>query len=601
MTVQQAKQQVDVAIEKLIRAREVFDEIDYKEAEVLANDALAILFPLETMPGLGEEKDVNSLRYTVIYHIAHAYNRLMVVSLSIADLISALDFGTLSIKYAERVLYYNRIAQIYSNFGALYMFIDEDLRAIEYCRKSLAIASEFCEIDISIDSLVNLGEAYRRNGDYKEALECSLKGYALAEEHSFNEHTNLLPGNIGVLYMDIGEYSHALEYLLKALQLSIVSNDKRHEAMWFGYLGRLYCVENFEGADAQIAAEYFVQSFAVVEDSKLPKYHFRKNYRFMAALLYQQGQSDKAYEYLLTFIELENEVKSTESKKEATKFDYAFKSAERDKNLAVERAEADATKRLLHKTLPKSIADRVIQGETRIADHFESVSILFADVVGFTQLSANLPPATVLGFMNFLFEYFDSIAEKFGCERIKTIGDGYLAVCGAPIHIDNHAECLANMALAMMEDISLPDEIREYLPAGTVFRLRIGLHCGEITAGLIGTGKLTYDIYGDAVNTAARMESHGEPGKIHVSEDFVKKLLMVNGEWLMEAGDDSSPLSINHSPLSINHSPLSINHSPLSINHSPLTINNLPLTIISRGEMEIKGKGKMQTYFLERT
>ncbi|MBS1536604.1 MAG: tetratricopeptide repeat protein [Bacteroidetes bacterium] len=553
MTILQAEQQIDIAIEKLIRARDVFDVFDYKEAELLANEALALLFPLENMLGLGEETDTNSLRYKVIYHIAHAYNRLMVVALSLADFISAFDFGTLSIAFAERIQYYNRVSQIYANFGGLYMSLDEDLRAIEYCRKALAIASQYCEIGISIGALVNLGEAYRRNGDYNKSLECSLEALALSEEHSVIETINLLSGNIGVLYMDIGEYSNALEYLLKALQESITSNDKRLEAMWFGYLGRLYCKDDFEGADTQKAEEYFLQSFAITEEFKLPKYPNRKNYKFMAALLYRHGQPAKAYEYLETFVELESEGKSVESKKEATKFDYAFKTAERDKNLAVERAEADATKRLLHKTLPKSIADRVIQGETRIADHFENVSILFADVVGFTGISAKMPPEAVLRFMNFLFEHFDSIAERHGCERIKTIGDGYMAVCGAPIRYDNNMERLAQMAMEMMVDIILPDDIRMYLPLGTVFDLRIGLHCGEITAGLIGTGKLAYDIYGDAVNTAARMESHGEPGKIHVSEEFKNAV----GESLF--------------------------------------------TFTERSEMNIKGKGMMKTYFLEQS
>ena len=552
MTISQAEQQIDAAIEKLLRARDVFEIFDYKEAELLANEALAILFPLETMPELGEETDTNSLRYKVLYHIAHAYNRLMVVALSLTDFISVFDFGTLSIAFAERIQYYNRVSQIYMNFGAVYLMLDEHLRAIEYCRKSLAIARKYCEISFSIDALINLGEAYRGNGDYTKSLECSLEALALSELHSDTEAITLLSGNIGVLYMDIGDYSNALEYLLKALQESIASNDKRLEAIWLGYLGRLYCKENFEGVDAQKAAEYFLQSFAIDEEFKLPKYPNRENYKFMAALLHQQGQPSKPYEYLITFVELENEGKSVESKKEATKFDYTYKSAERDKNLAVERAEADATKRLLHKTLPKSIADRVIQGEKRIADHFESASILFADVVGFTQLSANLPPATVLGFMNFLFEHFDTIAEKYGCERIKTIGDGYMAVCGAPVTYPDHSERLACMALEMMKDIKLPEEIREHLPAGTLFHLRIGLHCGEITAGLIGTGKLAYDIYGDAVNTASRMESHGEAGKIHVSEEFRNVI-----------GEPS-------------------------------------FTFIERGEMDIKGKGMMKTYFLEK-
>jgi class 3 adenylate cyclase len=143
-----------------------------------------------------------------------------------------------------------------------------------------------------------------------------------------------------------------------------------------------------------------------------------------------------------------------------------------------------------------------------------------------------------------------------------------MAVCGAPVRYPNHAQRLALMALDMMEDIILPEEIREYLPKGTLFHLRIGLHCGEITAGLIGTGKLAYDIYGDAVNTAARMESHGEAGRIHVSEDFARNLTQTlsRGEGL----SSSFPLGEGRDGV-----------------------------LVERGEVGIKGKGMMRTFYLE--
>jgi class 3 adenylate cyclase/tetratricopeptide (TPR) repeat protein len=224
-----------------------------------------------------------------------------------------------------------------------------------------------------------------------------------------------------------------------------------------------------------------------------------------------------------------------------------------NKIIALEREKSD---KLLLSVLPMSVAERLKAGETHIADYYKSVSILFADVVGFTTISSQMPPAVVLSFMSFLFERFDMIAHKYGCERIKTIGDGYMAVCGAPIQLSNHSERLSCMALEMMEDIVLPQSIREHLPKETKFNLRIGLHSGEITAGVIGTEKLAYDIYGDAVNTASRMESHGEAGKIHVSEDFMQAV-------------------------------------------SSLDKGNGRLIFTERGEMDIKGKGKMKTYFLE--
>ncbi|MBK8912911.1 MAG: adenylate/guanylate cyclase domain-containing protein [Chlorobi bacterium] len=227
-----------------------------------------------------------------------------------------------------------------------------------------------------------------------------------------------------------------------------------------------------------------------------------------------------------------------------------------EKRTAAERARAKATEELLHKTLPPSIANRMISGERQIADRFDSASILFADVVGFTPMTARMPAGAVLEFMNFVFAHFDAIAAKHGCERIKTIGDGYMAACGAPIECADHAERIARMAMEMLEDVALPASITEHLPDGSEFEIRIGLHTGSITGGVIGTGKLAYDIYGDAVNTASRMESHGEAGKIHVSEEFAVAL------------------------------------------SSAMNTGELPITLEERGELNIKGKGTLRTYFL---
>jgi len=274
-------------------------------------------------------------------------------------------------------------------------------------------------------------------------------------------------------------------------------------------------------------------------------------HKVLSEAYFQAGKYAQAYEYLQKHVVVRDEIQSQESAKKAASLKYLH---ERE----LHQKEQKTVLEILHKTLPHTIADRMIAGETIIADHYESVSVLFADVVGFTPMTSVMPPNIILRFMNFLFGEFDTIASKYGCERIKTIGDGYMAVCGAPVKYDNHTERLALMAVEMMKDISLPDDIRAYLPSGKKFTLRIGLHTGEITAGLIGTGKLAYDIYGDAVNTASRMESHGEAGKIHCTEEFVRAL---------------------------------------SLSSFP---SFQSFKFIERGEMDIKGKGLMKTYYLQK-
>lgn len=152
--------------------------------------------------------------------------------------------------------------------------------------------------------------------------------------------------------------------------------------------------------------------------------------------------------------------------------------------------------------------------------------------------------------------------KKHGCEKIKTIGDGYMAVAGAPLQCDDHAERMAAAALEMLEVIELPEEFREYIITGTTFSIRIGLHSGSVVGGVIGADRFVYDIYSDSVNIAARMESHGKPNKIHVSHDY---------------------------------------YTHLQRRFTHTTTPSQEIQFEHRGEMDIKGKGRMNTYFLEKS
>lgn len=168
---------------------------------------------------------------------------------------------------------------------------------------------------------------------------------------------------------------------------------------------------------------------------------------------------------------------------------------------------------LLLNILPKPIAQRLKQNEVAIADGFDDVTILFADVVGFTPLSERLEPHAVVSFLNGLFREFDLMAQRLGLEKVKTIGDAYMVAGGIPERRSDHAQAVAEMALAMREFARTVKT-----PTKNVLLLRIGIHTGPAVAGVIGLHKFAYDIWGDTVNTAARMESHGVPGEIQVTE-----------------------------------------------------------------------------------
>lgn len=204
----------------------------------------------------------------------------------------------------------------------------------------------------------------------------------------------------------------------------------------------------------------------------------------------------------------------------------------------------ERSEQLLHNILPPSVVDRLRAKPGVVADAFDEASILFADLVGFTPLAAKSTPEELVRLLDAIVVAFDELVEERGLEKVKTIGDAYMVASGVPQRRPDHASALADLALAMRERFAAI--VREF---GSPLAMRIGIHTGPVVAGVIGKSKFAYDLWGDTVNTAARMESHGEPGRVHVSEDTVRAL----GEgWAVE----------------------------------------------ERGTVEVKGKGPMRTYWL---
>jgi PAS domain S-box-containing protein len=203
------------------------------------------------------------------------------------------------------------------------------------------------------------------------------------------------------------------------------------------------------------------------------------------------------------------------------------------------------TERLLLNILPEPIADRLKHDTRTIAEDFAEVSVMFADIVGFTQIAARLRPIELINLLNQVFSAFDRLSEKHGLEKIKTVGDAYMVVGGLPVRRADHAVAIAEMAL------DIQSVIRQFRQeTGKDFNIRIGINTGPVVAGVIGIKKFSYDLWGDTVNIASRMESHGIPGKIHVTTATYERL---QEQYLFE----------------------------------------------KRGVIQVKGKGEMTTYFLK--
>jgi len=176
-------------------------------------------------------------------------------------------------------------------------------------------------------------------------------------------------------------------------------------------------------------------------------------------------------------------------------------------------SEKEKFESLLLNILPQQIVGRLNDGETIIADRYNDVSVLFSDLVGFTKISSEIPPTELVTYLNTLFSEFDTIARDLKVEKIKMIGDAYMVVAGAPEPRADHADAIANMALRMVTTIEQANRDLDI-----TLKVRIGIHSGPVVAGIIGTHRFLYDVWGDTVNVASRLESHSLPNRIQVSD-----------------------------------------------------------------------------------
>jgi len=182
-------------------------------------------------------------------------------------------------------------------------------------------------------------------------------------------------------------------------------------------------------------------------------------------------------------------------------------------------AEQAKSEHLLFNILPQPIAHQLKQGYRIIADSFPEVTVLFADIIDFTQLSARLSPTELIELLNRVFSAFDRLSDQYGLEKIKTIGDAYMVVGGLPEPRADHAEAVAAMALDMLEEMA-----QLGAQSGKPLGIRIGMHIGPVIAGVIGEKKFAYDLWGDTVNIASRMEKHGLPGQIQTTQALYDRL-----------------------------------------------------------------------------
>jgi class 3 adenylate cyclase/Tfp pilus assembly protein PilF len=627
---------LDSIEQSLAEAHTALDKNSVDRAGELARGAVIEIEHLIDNLDLGNIQSQNSLSFRAVNLLAHAYNILSSVALSRRDFDETTHFATLALELSERTHNLERKAHLFVLLGNVNLQKSEYNIALEYLTDARVLFEKLGRSDLQATVLGRMGIAYKELTDYSTALEHFQKALELHREHgnndgiaantintaivyqAFGDYPRALAsfetalsmyeelddklaiaftlssigglyfrteefekamelfqralerqselgalrdatvsrGNLGHVYKSIGDYDKALEYLMRALDESIAIHAVYPQLHWLNGLGDLYSDMEFAGYSPEKAEEFFLKAV------ELSKEHGIRSissvaYQSLDALYRQTKNWEKAYEARNHYEMLKEQINIAGAQRQAAKQEQERKEAEREKQISTERARSQEKESILNNILPEEITARLIKGESPIADHFDSVSVLFMDIVDFTPLASRITAQQLVHLLNAIFKAADGVMRECGLEKIKTIGDAYMAVAGAPTPCEDHAHRASHAAMKLLDvmknlEIAIPEEYgdRSWRASIPEIHVRIGLHCGSVAAGVVGENKFLYDLWGDAVNTASRMESHGEPGKIHVSEDFRNS---VGSEF----------------------------------------------TFIERGEMEIKGKGKMKTYFLE--
>lgn len=475
----------------------------------------------------------------------------------------ALDHYQRSLKKSEQVLDSNGMARSYNNIGIIYDYEGDYIKALEYYQKSLSIHTGVNNLRQVSISLNNIGLSYTNLGNYSTALDYYERGLELCDIIKNKWSKASILNNIGLNYYNQGAYQEALTYYQESLEIKEEVQDHNGIAGAYIEMGRIY----YEQGKYGLAAEYSekgLKKAIEVRNLNLQTSAYGSLYKIYKEL----GDLEQALAYHEKSIIMGDSLQARETSKKLQQIEFskqmladsllqeeeklrvsiAHEAEVRKKNRArnifiltaallllgaislyrriifVRRAkrsiefEKEKSDNLLLNILPVEIADELKETGKAKARKFEQVSIIFTDFKEFTQASEKLGAEELVEEINTCFEVFDRICQKYKIEKIKTIGDSYMAAGGLPVPSDDAVRNTVLAGIEMAESMNKLKQKRE-AKGKTFFEMRAGIHTGPVIAGIVGTTKFQYDIWGDSVNIASRMESAGEVGKVNISKD----------------------------------------------------------------------------------
>lgn len=567
----------------------IFKNGDYSEDEEL--DILRQLAESETdvnkmisyslqLIVAAKEKDSVSYEYSGYMQKGNGHKLLSEVSKALESYFDALDIAKQNGLKTEEATVNIAIADVYSIMGDLDSSFD-------YYRQGLKLMESTADPLTLAYAQFNFGDEYLNVKELDSALYYLNKAGKIFEEENDENGKAYYLGNLGLVFAEKDEYEKAETHLNEAIELLETLGDYYGSSIYLSAMADVYASKN----EDQKAYSFLNRSLDMAKKHGL-KDQISEAYAQLSSIYESKGNISKAYEFYRLHVAYRDSVRDLESiqKLAKTQTDYQVAQKQLEVDLvnqqkktqrillwagglvllfiiylayslfksnkfmkttnAIIATEKQRSDDLLTNILPEETAEELKEfGEVK-AKQFDSVSVLFTDFKGFTQEAGNLSPEKLVESINFYFSKFDEIVKKYDLEKIKTIGDAYMCAGGLPFHVEDHTAKMCQAALEITEFVKKTKRSINHKLAK--FDIRVGINTGSVVAGVVGTTKFQYDIWGDAVNIAARMESSGESGKVNISESTYQILK-----------------------------------------------NYDVFQFTPRGEIEAKGKGKIQMYFVD--
>jgi len=467
----------------------------------------------------------------------------------------ALDYYQKALEMNERIANKNGIAVSLNNIGIVQQVQHNYTRALEHYQKARELNEELGNDQWLTNNLNNIGVTYQKLADHARALEYYQKAGDLIEKLGMKKPMADNLANIGIVYADQGEYALALDHFRRSRGIQEEIGDRSGLASSLNNIGLVH----LKLGDEPMALDHCRKSLVLGEELgavRQQEQACKCLYDAYKAL----GDDGNALRYYEQMVAHRDSMFNEESTKKLTQLEMQYEfdkkeaatTAEQEKKDAVAAQELKRQKlvrngiggglafallflgvvwrqrnrigrekarseELLLNILPEEVAEELKAKGSAEAVHIDQVSVLFTDFKGFTAMSEVVTPQELVRDLNECFSAFDRITEKYGIEKIKTIGDAYMAAGGLPTPNTTHANDVINAALEM-RDLIAEGKARKIAAGLPFFEVRIGIHTGPVVAGIVGVKKFQYDIWGDTVNTASRMESSGEVGQVNISE-----------------------------------------------------------------------------------